>query len=405
VSGGVDSIVMANLFRKNAQSRFAIAHCNFHLRGPESDGDAEFVQAWAERNGVKFFVKDFDTVSYAEEHHISIEMAARDLRYAWFDELCRSHGFAGTCVAHNANDNAETLILNLVRGTGIKGLCAMAETAKNPCGDTLVFRPMLHYSRADIEEYAVKNGIAFRTDSTNASSDYKRNLIRNEVFPLLQKLNPSLITTLNSDICHFVQLSHALDFCLLRPKVVDGKIDIAAMKSVPDWKLGLYLELSEKYSFNSDTVDDLVQLLESDGIIGGRQFFSPECRLVTTTTHLVLLPLERDKAGYKIELIHWRAGMSPICPRGVSLIDASSVKGEPVLRPWREGDYLCPIGLHGKKKVSDILTDLKYNLSEKEDVLVVEGSGSHVLAVVGERVDESAAITSSTLKAYRISRQ
>ena len=188
ISGGVDSLVMGELFidgnayfGADAPSpvSLAVAHCNFHLRGEESDGDAAFVKAWADRHGLKCYTADFQTEEYAREQGVSIEMAARELRYEWFDHLCNEHGFDGVCVAHNANDNAETLMLNLLRGTGVKGLCAMAEASVNPYGSSRVFRPMLGFTRDEIDSYANGHGLSWRTDSTNAQPDYKRNRIRN----------------------------------------------------------------------------------------------------------------------------------------------------------------------------------------------------------------------------------
>ena len=171
VSGGVDSIVMAHLFLKKPV-KICIAHCNFHLRCAESDSDAAFVQEWASSRGVECLIKDFDTQQYASSRNISIEMAARELRYTWFDALCKERGFDGTCVAHNANDNVETLFLNLLRGTGLKGLCAMSPISANPYGSSKIFRPLLDYSRDEIVDYAAAHSLEYRTDSSNLSSEF-----------------------------------------------------------------------------------------------------------------------------------------------------------------------------------------------------------------------------------------
>ena len=194
VSGGIDSMVMADLFLNSAHSsRITLAHCNFHLRGEESDGDCAFVRDWACTHGVPFREAGFDTRSYAGEHGVSIEMAARELRYSWFASLCDEEGFSAVAVAHNANDNAETLILNLLRGTGLTGICGMRELS--PLAGSafaVLIRPLLGFSRDEIREYALSRGLEWREDSTNADSAYKRNLIRNEVFPLFSKVNPSI---------------------------------------------------------------------------------------------------------------------------------------------------------------------------------------------------------------------
>ena len=406
VSGGADSIVMASLFRRDALCRFAIAHCNFRLRGQESDDDEAFVRKWAADNGVECFVKSFDTKTYALQKSISIEMAARELRYAWFDSLCREKGFQGVCVAHNADDNAETLLLNLVRGTGLKGICGIAPESRNPFGETRVFRPMLGFARAQIEEYAAKHGISYRTDSTNAVSDCRRNIVRNRIFPILKEMNPSVVTTLNADISHFRQIASIVEKYAAEGLCRDGRIVLEELKGRADWKYSLHSALSV-YGFNSSTVNDVAALLESDGIISGRKFFSPGYRLVTTTDALLVQPLEAEHSRpYIVERLPWKKGDSPVTGRGMTIMDAASFGAEgPVLRKWRDGDYLYPLGLRGRKKVSDILTDLKYDLIAKEGVLVVEGEGSRVLAVVGERIDESVRVTPSTTEIYRISIQ
>lgn len=407
VSGGIDSVVMAELFwRCNGfiPVKLAVAHCNFHLRGEESDADAAFVKAWADAHSLRFHTADFDTVSYASLHGVSIEMAARELRYSWFDSLCREYGYDGVCVAHNANDNVETLFLNLLRGTGLKGLCAMKELAPNPYGTTKVFRPVLGYSREEIARYADANGIAFRTDSTNLESEYKRNRLRNEVFPLLSRINPSFVSTVSRDIANFRQAEAIVESCAgsLVPDS-EGRVDIASMKSGRHWQYSLYLLLSE-FGFQSPVISDVVELLESgDRIVGGHRFESEEYLLVTTTGHLRIERKDARRGVPVVALLDWEPSFSPRTSRGTTLVDADKLGGEPRLRKWKPGDWLNPLGMKGKKKVSDLLTDLKYDVLRKENVYVLEGDGSHVLAVIGERVDSSVSVSASTVKVYRIS--
>lgn len=407
VSGGIDSVVMAELFwRCNGfiPVKLAVAHCNFHLRGEESDADAAFVKAWADAHSLECHMIDFDTVSYASEHRVSVEMAARELRYAWFDALCRENGYAGVCVAHNANDNVETLFLNLLRGTGLKGLCAMKETSRNPYGTTKVFRPMLGYSREEIERYANVNGIEYRTDSTNLKSDYKRNRLRNEVFPLLRQINPSFVSTVSRDIANFRQAEAVVESCVseLVPDA-EGRVGISALKSMPHWQFSLFFLLSG-YGFQPPVIDSVVELLNSgDRIVGGHRFESEEYLLVTTTEHLRMERKDERRDGPSVALLDWDPSMSPRTARGTTLVDADRLVGEPRLRKWRPGDWLNPLGMKGRKKVSDLLTDLKYDVLLKENVYVLEGDGSHVLAVIGERVDSSVSVSASTKRVYRIS--
>lgn len=401
------------MIRHYGVSALAIAHCNFHLRGEESDGDAAFVREFAASHAVEFFMEDFDTEAFAAERGVSIEMAARELRYRWFDSLCLNHGFDAVCVAHNANDNAETMILNLVRGTGLKGLCGMAEESVNPYGATRVLRPMLDWTRERIESYAADHNLAFRTDSTNLGSEYKRNLIRNEVMPLLLRLNPSLIETLSRDIAHFRQAREIVDDWA---ETQEGckpsrqglrRIDIAALKQTAHWEYLLYDALSA-YGFSSRIVDQVERLLkDEDATVSGRRFESPEYTLVTSTRELIISPRDADSpapAMPRVELLAWDSSMNPRTERGVILLDADALGSEPCLRLWQEGDWLRPIGLRGKKKVSDMLTDLKYNISEKEKVYVVAGrEPHHVLAVACERVDQAVMVTARTTRVYRIS--
>ena len=197
VSGGIDSMCMAEIYvRRCPSDSIAVAHCNFNLRGAESDGDEALVRSWAESHGVRCHVRSFDTRAFAAEHGVSIEMAARELRYRWFAQLCESEGYEEVAVAHNANDNAETLMLNLLRGSGMKGLSGMAEVSSLPvpAGSAVrLIRPMLEMTRKQIEGYALAHGVKYRHDSTNFSSEYKRNMLRNEVFPVFERVNPSVV--------------------------------------------------------------------------------------------------------------------------------------------------------------------------------------------------------------------
>lgn len=407
VSGGIDSVVMAELFwRCNGfvPVKMAVAHCNFHLRGEESDADAAFVKAWAESHRLECHMADFDTAGYASQKGISIEMAARELRYSWFDALCRENGYDGVCVAHNANDNVETLFLNLLRGTGLKGLCAMSEVSGNPYGDTRVFRPILNYSREEIERYAGEHGIAYRTDSTNLESEYKRNRLRNDVFPLLRRINPSFISTISRDIANFRQAEAVVESCtssLVPDK--DGRVEISAVKADPHWKYSLFTMLSG-YGFQPPVIADIVRLLDSgDRILAGHRFESERYVLATATDYLRIEPAGARRSEPSVSLLDWDGSLSPKTARGTTLVDADRLPGVPVIRKWRQGDWLNPLGMKGKKKVSDLLTDLKYDVLRKENVYVLDGDGSHVLAVIGERVDASVSVSSSTVKVYRIS--
>ena len=299
VSGGIDSMVMADLFLGSPARRdVAVAHCNFHLRGDESDGDEAFVREWAGARGIPFLKKDFDTEAYSAGNGVSIEMAARDLRYAWFASLCVERGFSAVAVAHNANDNAETLFLNLLRGTGLKGLCGMRESSVLPgSGGALLIRPMLGFSREEIEAYGRGNGIGWREDSTNSDSAYKRNLIRNEVFPLLEKVNPSFLATLTADMRRFSQAQAIVDdfFSNSSSCFEDGVIDVARLTGMPHWEYVLY-RLLEPYGFNEAVTGDLAGLIKGGSTFSGRVFHSKGYVAETTRDSIIVSARPFDSA-------------------------------------------------------------------------------------------------------------
>ena len=258
VSGGIDSMYLANrapeLF---PGARFAVAHCNFALRGAESDADEAFVRAWCAEHDLACFVKRFDTRGYAAQHGVSIEMAARDLRYAWFAELRQTGGFDAVAVAHNADDNAETLLLNLLRGTGTRGLRGMGDR------DGIV-RPLLDIPREDIRAWMTARGLAWRDDSTNADSTPKRNRIRNEVFPVFARINPSFVRTLGDDMRRFARVDDIADsyFRAVREGLTtpSGDIRLPAVLALEHWEYVLW-RLLEKAGLSGPTFEKLVALL------------------------------------------------------------------------------------------------------------------------------------------------
>ena len=238
VSGGIDSMCMAHLFLHSEslgeKGRFEVAHCNFSLRGEESDGDESLVRNWCLENGIPFHSERFDTERYASYNGISIEMAARELRYGWFASLSESEGFNSVAVAHNANDNAETLLLNLTRGTGLKGITGMRDVSPLPSScpsKAVLIRPLLSFTRKEIIGYAKELYIPYREDRTNALDEYKRNRIRHQLIPVLEELNPSLLATLRADMDHFREAEEITDeyfLSAMRRISPDFKEDISA---------------------------------------------------------------------------------------------------------------------------------------------------------------------------------
>ena len=302
VSGGIDSICLASLFlNSSAGRRFAVAHCNFHLRGEDSDSDEALVAAWCGRNGVRYHKADFDTEQYASSHNVSIEMAARELRYDWFASLCRDNGYYGVAVAHNANDNAETLILNLLRGTGLRGITGMQTESVVPVtraelSGVRLLRPMLSFSREQIEEYVAANSLEYHDDRTNAETVYKRNRIRHLVFPVFESLNPSFLTTFAREMNAFSEVQEIADdyFLSVREGVCEpaGKDEVLRVNAVrlchlKHYKYVLY-RLLEAYGFRDRLLEPVVRLLESGKTFSGKVFEAPGYELITAGECLIV---------------------------------------------------------------------------------------------------------------------
>lgn len=278
-----------------------MAHCNFHLRGEDSDSDEALVAAWCGRNGVRYHKADFDTEQYASSHSVSIEMAARELRYDWFASLCKDNGYYGVAVAHNANDNAETLILNLLRGTGLRGITGMqVETVvpvtRNELSGVRLLRPMLSFSREQIEEYVAANSLEYHDDRTNAETVYKRNRIRHLVFPVFESLNPSFLTTFAREMNAFSEVQEIADdyFISVRDGVCEpaGKDDLLRVNAVrlchlKHYKYVLY-RLLEAYGFRDRLLEPVARLLESGKTFSGKVFEAPGYELITAGECLIV---------------------------------------------------------------------------------------------------------------------
>ena len=379
VSGGIDSMCLAEKVRLEG-GPFAIAHCNFCLRGEESDGDEAFVKAWADARGIPCHVRRFDTSAYAAREAISVEMAARRLRYHWFGELCREHGYSGVAVAHNANDNAETLMLNLLRGTGLKGILGMKAEGFIPdpeFADIPLLRPLLSLTREEIQAFAAEHGITWREDRTNASNDFKRNKIRNLVFPIFKEINPSFVQTLNSDMERFaVEMEgNALrgDSVPLRstpaPPTAFGTFspEASSLRKYPKICGPLPLPLS-----------------------GGGQ--APRRALPSTEQEFILSEEVWD-------------GTQPVKqPEGMLILDAEKA-GELVEGSWETGDWIRPLGAPGRKKLQDWFTDHHIPADEKPFVRLFKKAGDphHVVAIAGWCIDHSVRVTRTTRRILRIS--
>ncbi|MCD6660418.1 MAG: tRNA lysidine(34) synthetase TilS [Lentimicrobium sp.] len=400
VSGGIDSMVLAELFHR-AGFNFAIAHCNFGLRGAESNQDEKFVVSIAEAYGVPCFVKHFKTREYAGFNKISVQMAARTLRYEWFDELLAAEGFKTLATAHHLDDQIETFFINLLRGTGISGLHGIMPNR------TKVVHPLMFAFRRQIEEFAGDEAIAFREDSSNRSTKYLRNKLRHDLMPLLAEINPEFRKTITFTIDRLRESekmlsNHLHDIRDMVIKIDDGivKLNIAALKKLTPTETYLY-ELLEPYGFNRSVSDEVAAGLDE---ISGNQYFSPTHRLIKDREFLLIT--ESGPSGMQpsgeiileegtIELkkpIPLRISVIPnsntlrINKSGlIAMLDASKISWPLRLRKWKEGDTFVPYGMNNNKKLSDFFIDNKFSIVEKENAWLLI-SGNEIAWVVGHRI-------------------
>ena len=375
VSGGIDSMCLAEKVRLEG-GPFAIAHCNFGLRGEESDGDEAFVKEWAQKYEIPIYVKRFETEACAAREGISIEMAARRLRYHWFGQLCREHGYEAVAVAHNANDNAETLILNLLRGTGPKGITGMKADGFIPdpeFTDIPLLRPLLGMTREEIEAFAAQHGLSWREDRTNACNDFKRNKIRNQVFPIFKEINPSFIQTLNSDMERFQEA-------------------LPAEVYLPEPSGATPLRLSHCPAGSGP-----LPLIAGGGEGSGRYTSSGRAG------HKKGLSGARDRC-FEVKEEVWDGTKEVKQPEGMLILDADKA-GELTEGHWETGDWIRPLGAPGKKKLQDWFTDHHIPADEKPFVTLYKSARDphHVLAIAGRCIDHSVRVTSSTRRILRIS--
>jgi len=419
VSGGIDSMVMAELFYRTGLP-FAIAHVNFGLRGTESDADADFVQNKAKQYEVPFHLTRFDTKAVTQERGISIQMAARELRYAWFAQLVDHNGYASLATAHHKNDVLETLLLNLTRGTGLAGLHGIAARQDESIAGVMI-RPLLFATRDELAIYATEQGVLFREDSSNVDDKYARNRIRHHVVPVLAELNPGLWEGLPRTVERFRAAESLVKLQLERAwsEVAEqqaNQILLPADKLLaqpePAFQLAEWLK---PFGFGADQVK---QMLESLNRPVGQVFETATHRIrhdrLMGTTGLVLEPI-RTKPTTEIHITDWGRFPLPVANQGmltvrllsksddfrppiqatIACLDANLLTFPLVIRPWRQGDRFRPLGLNGRKLVSDLLNDVKVSYAEREQVMVLT-SGEEIVWVIGYRINHRFRITENT---------
>lgn len=423
VSGGIDSMVMASLLYECYSTDFAIATVNFKLRGEESDADQKLVYDWAKSKGIKVFGTSFDTSDYAVSKGISIEMAARELRYGWFYSLMDEEGYETLAVAHNLNDSVETLFLNILRGTGIEGLGGI----KMKTGR--IIRPMLTFTRGEILNYAQREDVPFREDSTNREDVYARNRIRNRVFPEFQMINPSFLRTIERDMVYFTEASDIIRKQLqkIRTEIVERdnskaslKIRIDRLLSLEHSDYWLYMILSD-YDFNTALARQVHDSLTGQS---GKEFHSRNFMIVKDRDYLLIYskqdkdvsePEERlvekpSEAPLSIAIHSQRVsfrlfvkekGFVPEPSKEKLYVDADKIEFPLTCRIWKEGDRFMPLGMRGFKKLSDFFIDEKLDIKSKEHRLVLS-ENDNIVAVLGHRIDDRYKITPSTNEVLEI---
>jgi tRNA(Ile)-lysidine synthase len=409
VSGGLDSMVLVHLFQQ-LDYEIVVLHCNFQLRGVESFGDQQFIQEYTSQNGISFSFTQFDTEAFAKDYKLSTQLAARELRYSWFYEQLEIQKGDYVLTAHHADDNLETFLINLSRGTGLDGLTGI------PAQNDIVIRPLLPFTRQEIEEYATQNKLVWREDSSNTSDKYLRNKIRHHLIPVLKELNPNFMNSFEKTQTYLQESQELVADAAIMvyqqvAKEKDGDIyfDINQLLKLPNYTSYLYQWLTE---FGFTAWEDIYDLVTNQS---GKQVFAPQFRLIKDRDYLILSPLKlaTDKQEFLIESIESKVNFplnmlfSNVTEISATLnsaifVDQEKLQFPLVLRRWNEGDVFQPFGMGGKsKKVSKLFKDEKLSLIEKENVWLL-CSESQVVWVVGIRQDERFKIDSKTKKILKI---
>lgn len=447
VSGGIDSVLMCELFHKTGLN-FGIAHCNFQLRAEESDEDETFVNTIAEKHNVPFHFIKFNTSLYAKKNKVSIQIAARELRYQWFEEIRKEYKYNYIATAHHQDDSIETFFINLIRGTGISGLHGILPKHGR------IIRPMLFTTKNEIEVYVKKHKLKYREDSSNASDKYVRNKIRHHVMPVLKELNPGFENTFNKTINHLreVEVIYKNDVETKRSKIIKQEknnilISIKQLTKLQPIATYLY-EFLKPYHYNESTVEEIVLALDGES---GKQFFSNTYRLIKDREFLIIeqrkesqeikskkqeLRIKSHETGIKkpelrikkphpgldtkdseikvlinqkaIDLDNLKLSFksevnSPTTEiqksASIAYLDLEKLEFPLEIRKWQKGDVFYPFGMKGKKKLSDFFIDKKLSLNQKENAWLLTSKGK-IAWVIGQRIDNRFKITEKTRKIY-----
>ncbi len=409
VSGGMDSMAMVELFRASSHP-FAIAHCNFQLRGQDAEKDQAFVRQQAAALGVDCYTERFDTKAYEQQHHLSIQMAARELRYDWLEETRQRTGCEAIATGHHLDDSIETLLMNLIRGTGIEGLKGI------PVKQGKIIRPLMFADRKEIEGFVNKHQIPYRKDLSNEEEIYLRNKIRRQLIPVMREINPSLSDTTRcffqrmqgKSSIYFQAVNRAKKACITTDEG-ETRIDLDALFNTAQPELFLH-EFLKAFGFTPATSRDIFNKLP---IQPGREFLSTSHRLLSNRNELLVLPMKQAEPIPEVQLhrnTHTvkAGGHDYHCSTGnmeyarpqlqdsrTLLVDLEKIQFPLLLRPWKAGDKFVPLGMRGHKKVSDLLTEAKIPKHKKMEVMVLLSAGQ-IVWVVGLRSAERFKLDSGT---------
>ncbi|MFT3947226.1 MAG: tRNA lysidine(34) synthetase TilS [Agriterribacter sp.] len=427
VSGGIDSVVLCELCYA-AGYTFIIAHCNFQLRGEESDKDGQFVQALAEKYAVEFLVKRFDTGAYAAAQKCSIQVAARELRYQWFNEIVSSYKEdnaerktalkvpAYIVTAHHADDNVETVLMNLFKGTGISGMRGILPKAGK------IVRPLLFAQKKDLIAFAEQNQLVYREDSSNASDKYSRNYIRHNIIPAIEAIYPQASVNINKTITHFkdaaILYNQAIEY--QKKKLLwsrNDEVHIPVLKLLQASPLQtIVFEIAKAYGFTAAQTDEIIKLLHSET---GKYILSPSHRILKNRNWIIISPLQ-DKGDQVIvieketTLVFFETGKLSLTEKkfqqdktiipanqNIALLDLKNIRFPLLLRRWKEGDYFYPLGMPKKKKLARFLIDKKLSIAEKEKVWVLE-MNKKIVWIVNQRIDDRFKICATTTRVLQV---
>lgn len=414
ISGGIDSMVLCDLFLKSSY-KFAIAHCNFQLRGEESFRDENFITNYCNKNNITLHKIRFDTYKHMDIEGISLQMAARDLRYRWFEDLLQENNYKYLATGHHGDDSIETFLINIIRGTGIAGLHGIQHKINN------IIHPLLFTNREEISAYAKKNNIEFVEDSTNSSTKYTRNKIRHELIPLIKEISPNFQRTILKEIERFKETEQVFRTVIDQAKqeifaFENDRINISIekIKNLNPQRIYLYEFLNE-YNFNESTINSILESIYEKS--SGKQFFSETHRIVKDREYLILtqnniinnneyhisdnLTSIKFPLSLEMEFLKDLSFIKIPKTKDIAMLDADKLEFPLILRKWKKGDYFYPYGLKGEKKISEFYKNLKYSIVDKENQWLL-CSNDDIVWVIGQRIDDRYKITNKTKTIYRI---